>query len=398
MNTKDKLSAKQRSVIWFGFSLVAISYMSIKLSVPVLPILAKVFEVNPIYLKLSATCFLLSLAASQVWWGGVARFLDRRRIIFLGLAVAMVGTICAMCATNVWVFIIGRAIEGAGVGVASPICRVLMADTLTHHQMAKISFFFGVIFNFAPFIAPTLGQYLIIYLGWRSVFAFFFVFLLIYYFLFYFKLPETRGDKPQRYRFHHVFKNYGEALTNARFWLYISPFILYVGSMLSYYMAIPYWYWQHFGVSQHYYTLLAIFTAIPNLTSYYYSRFVIKRWGTPQTLVLAAAVGSLALPCAILFAVFYHASVIALICPLMLWSVAAGFAQPAVNASILNHFRHNSGPVSGLLPVLPFIFASLMFLVWTNISLDTLWPFVGVIAGLVFLSLGSAYFIYQRRK
>ncbi len=387
------MSKTERTVTWFGFSLVALSYMSIKLSVPVLPILQHVFSTQPIFLKLSATFFLLSLGASQIWWGGVARFMDRKRIIFLGLAVAMIGTICAMLAVNIWVFMIGRCIEGIGIGVASPICRVLMADTLTHYQMAKVSFFFGVIFNFAPFVAPTLGQYLLIYFGWRSVFFCFFILLLIYYFLFYFKLPETRRGAPRRYRISHVFRNYREAISNVTFWLYIAPFILYVGSMLSYYMAIPYWYWVHFGISKHYYTLLAVFTAVPNLIMYYYSRFFVQRYGTKKTLLISYAVGCLALPCAILFALFYHSSVIALLCPLILWAMAAGLAQPAVNASVLHHFRHNAGPVAALLPVLPFIFASLMFLVWTNISLVTLWPFVGVMAGLVAMILLNAYLI-----
>lgn len=390
MSHAEKLTPLQHTVVWFGFSLVALSYMSIKLSVPVLPILQVVFQTDPILLKLSATIFLLSLALSQIWWGGVARYLDRRQIIFSGLAVAMFGTIMAMFSTNVTVFIIGRSIEGIGVGVASPICRVLMADTLSHYQITKMSFFFGVIFNFAPFIAPTLGQYLIIYLGWRSVFGFFFIFLLIYYFLFYAKLPETRPDKPQSYRVWQVFKNYEEIVVNPTFWVYIMPYIIYVGSMLSYYMAIPYWYWVHFGVSEHYYTLLAIFTAVPNLVSYYHARFLVKNIGTRKTLYVSYSVGFLALPCALLFALFYHSSVIAMLCPLIFWSIGAGFAQPSVNSSIINHFRHNSGPASALLPVLPFIFASLMFLVWTAIPLNTLWPFVGVIAGLVVLLLINA--------
>ena len=137
------MDAKKKKIVAFGFVLVALSYMSIKLSTPALPLLQYQFHTEAFYLKLSGMLYLIFFALSQLLWGAISRFFARRHIIFWGLFVASIGTLVTMVSVTVWMFILGRVIEGIGMGVGSCLCRILMSDRLEKQEIAHATVWSG---------------------------------------------------------------------------------------------------------------------------------------------------------------------------------------------------------------------------------------------------------------
>jgi len=377
------MDTEKKKIVAVGFILVALSYMSIKLSTPALPLLQYQFHTKAFYLKLSGMLYLIFFAASQLFWGAISRFYARRHLIFWGLGISVIGALTAMLSTNVLMFIIGRIIEAIGMGIGSCMCRILMSDRLEKLEIAKVTVFFGLIFSFMPFIAPTTGQYLIILFGWRTIFAFFCMLLLIYAVNVSFLLPETKSNEKESFSMDKILSDYKALLCHPVFWSYMFGFTLYVGLMLGYYMAIPYWYMVHFGISDRYYTFLALFTAIPNVLAYYYGRFMIKKLGTKQCINFAYLFGALGAALGMAFSLWWKASPITIILPLIIIAVSTGLIQPSINAGLISHFREKAGIVSALIPVFGFGGAGVFFLLLTNISLNTLWPFTWILIGVV---------------
>lgn len=379
--------SKKRIVI-FGFLLVAISWMSVKLSAPVLPVLESKFHTQAIYLKIAGTIYLITFAIVQVLYGAISKYHHRRHLIFGSLTLAAAGAIIAMLSTNVSMFVFGRILEALGVGGGSTLCRVMMADRLEKQEIAKVTILFGVIYSINPFVSPTIGQYIIILLSWRWVFAFFLLVLALYWIATYFLLEETKPQIEAKFSVPHLLYDYKQVLTQPVFWSYIVGFGLFSGLMIGYYMAIPFWYYVHFGVSEKYYTFLALFTAIPNILAYYYGRFFIKKHGTTETLRIAYLFGLVAVAASV-GTLFFETTVASYIIPLIFISLSTGLIQPSTNAGLIHEFREYAGIVAAFIPLFGVGFGGILFLILTNIDLNEIWPFTLVLVGIVGFGLAN---------
>ncbi len=378
------LSSENKKIVRYGMLFLALAYMSIKLSVPALPLLQYQFHTSASLLKLSASLFLICFALSQLILGSIARFMHRKHMIYLTVGIAILGTLISMTAYSITQFMLGRCIEGLGMGAASPICRILMGDRLNKMQIARMAIYIGVIFNLMPFFATTLGQYIIIYLGWRFIFSAFFLFLLIYLLSCWRSLEETNPLR-EAFSIKKVISDYSFVLKDKRFWSIIIGMTFFVSTQLSYYMAIPYWYMVHFHVSDRYYTFLALFTALPNLLTYYLAKFFIAKKGAKFTMQFAYCLAPLSLVTAFVFYQLRIVSVAAYICPLVIIALSAGFVASSMNSCLLSLFHKRRGVVAALIPIFPFLGAAGMFLIWTHINLNAYWPYMTVL-GIVCLA------------
>jgi len=368
------MDSYKKKIITMGMLFVTLSFLSVKLSTPALPTLPGIFHTNPFNLKLAGMIYVLVYAGIQLMWGGISKFYPRRRIITIALSIAFVGTIVTLFSFNIELFIIGRVIEASGMGAGSCMCRVLMSDSLEKNEIAKASLFFGAIFSFLPFIAPTIGQYLMIFFDWHAIFVFSALAIITYFLIFKRFLPETKKDNGARFSFKEIRHDYRVILTHPTFWSYISGYALYIGLLLGYYMSLPYWYRVYFAIPETTYTLLALFTAVPNMIAFYFSRFIIKKWGTTGCLRITYPISLIAGLLILIFAFLFPSSPWTLIPPMMIISGTLGFIMPATNAGLLSNFRERSGVVSALIPVFLYTSGGLFFLLLSSISLTTLWP------------------------
>ncbi len=374
------MDRSKKRILFVGFAFVSLAYMSIKLSAPALPLLSSVFDTNPIYLKLSASLYLVFFALSAFFWGAVAQKIPRRRVVTIALCLAIIGNVISLFSINVVMFIFGRIIEGCGMGGAATLCRVLMADRLERSEVVRVSLVFGFITSFMPVIAPTIGQYLIIWIEWRSIFAFFIVVLLAFGICSYFLLEETKKESDQGFRIIDSFHEYISIFKNPIFWAFISGFGLFVGTIIGYYIATPYWYLAHFKISAKYYTFLALFTAVPNVIAYYYGRSLVRRFSATGCIRFSYLLAPLGALLAAIIGWIWGIHPYTLIPPLMVMATVLGFIQPAVNGAIIHYFREKAGTAAALISVFGYGGAALMFFILTNIPLTTIWPFVIVLA------------------
>ncbi|MCI5052316.1 MAG: MFS transporter [Simkaniaceae bacterium] len=377
----------KKLIVLFGFIFVALGFMSIKLSVPALAILEPYLETTSFKLELTGSLYLLVFSFSQLFWGGVVGPLRRKRVIGRTMIFSLVGTIIAMCATDIQTFMTGRLIEAFGMGAASSICRVMLSDRLTKHEIADVSIFFGLIFNFGPFIAPLIGQYLIIYFGWRAIFAFFLILVILFNYFMMKKMPETKRGNETRLHLFEYLSQFGHVISHKRFWVFIGSFSLYVSLILGYYMAVPFWYVDHFKMNPRYYLFLVLFTTTANAIAYFFSRGVVKRRSPEWAIVCGYFFCVLGTLVTIGLAFFFRAEPWNLVLSISLIAFGTGFMQPAVNVAILDEFRGHSGIAGSFIPIFGYAPASLVFLILTNISLRTLWPFAIVLTCIALLAL-----------
>jgi DHA1 family bicyclomycin/chloramphenicol resistance-like MFS transporter len=182
--------------------------------------------------------------------GAVSDSFGRRPVILGGLGVfALASMICGV-ADHIGVLITGRVLQGmscgAGIVVGRAIVRDLFDAVQAQRLMSQITLFFGI----APAIAPIIGGWLLILIGWRSIFWFMMIAAIVLCVLAWMTLPETLPlERRQSFASAPLARGYWSVLSDPRFLLLtiasgvpfrgVFIFILSAPTLLGEHLGLP---------------------------------------------------------------------------------------------------------------------------------------------------------------
>ncbi|MDE1171618.1 MAG: multidrug effflux MFS transporter [Verrucomicrobium sp.] len=145
---------------------------SIDTYLPSFPAMGRYFGVGPAAIQQTLTVFLLAMAVMTLFHGTLSDAWGRRPIILAGLSVYALASVGAALAPRVGVLVFFRLVQGLSVGVGIVVGRAMIRDRLSGPEAQKAMSTVTAVFGLAPLIAPLLGGWLEVALGWRSVFVF----------------------------------------------------------------------------------------------------------------------------------------------------------------------------------------------------------------------------------
>jgi DHA1 family bicyclomycin/chloramphenicol resistance-like MFS transporter len=137
------------------------------------------------------TSIFLGLAIGQLIYGPVSDRIGRKLSIYIGFVFFTIGTILCLWARNMETMIFGRILQGFGLSSNRIVCMALIRDVFKGKEMAKVMSMIMTVFILIPILAPSLGQLILEFGDWKSIFVFVFVFALIVTLIFAFKQKET---------------------------------------------------------------------------------------------------------------------------------------------------------------------------------------------------------------
>ncbi|MBE9491661.1 MAG: MFS transporter, partial [Bacteroidetes bacterium] len=259
------------------FALILISWASIKIVLPAIPGLANIFNSTPGGVKLSVSLYLIFYACSQPVWGGVVQKTSCRQTLFYSLFITITGSLISMFSYNLPMYIIGRTLEGVGMGAASPIGRTLFADVFERKELARR---IGIISGFAaamPAVTPIIGGYLMMWINWRAIFGFLLLLSVVFFYFAFRRLPVTRIKSADEgtLTIRKLLGTYFFILGNTHFWGYTLAYATATGGLLGYYSAMPFWFHSQLGIAEHIFSYLAIPTVCMYIIGLVSARFLI---------------------------------------------------------------------------------------------------------------------------
>ncbi len=160
--------------------MISLTALSIDAMLPALPDIGRTLgssSANANQLVIST--LFIGMAIGQLIYGPMSDSIGRKRSIYLGLGVFMIGCIISLLATNFNAMLAGRFLQGIGVAGPRIVSLALVRDQYEGNSMARVMSFIMAVFIFVPMIAPAFGQVVIMWVNWRFIFAAFLILGLI---------------------------------------------------------------------------------------------------------------------------------------------------------------------------------------------------------------------------
>jgi DHA1 family bicyclomycin/chloramphenicol resistance-like MFS transporter len=133
----------------------------------------------------------LGLGFGQLLFGPLSDSFGRKPIVYVGFVLFIVASILCVTTKNFELMLVGRILQGMGLASPRSLTLSIIRDEFEGDYMAKIISFVVMFFILIPVIAPTLGQFLLQFFSWKSIFYFNLIFGVIVMVWFAIRQPET---------------------------------------------------------------------------------------------------------------------------------------------------------------------------------------------------------------
>jgi DHA1 family bicyclomycin/chloramphenicol resistance-like MFS transporter len=283
-------------------ALTMVSPFSLDTFYPSFPAISQEFSLTTWQIQQTITIYMLPFALMTLIHGPLSDALGRRPVVLVGLVIYSLASIACVFAPSFALLLTFRALQGMSAGVGMAVGRAIIRDLHEGPQAQKLMATISMIFGIAPAIAPVLGGWIHVWLGWRSVFGFMVLTGVSLSVLSYVLLPETH---PFERRAKLDFAGLGGALlriiSNRTFMLYGLALGMTFSAMVSFIGAAPaivlgHW---HLGETQFAYLFVPLIAGIMS-GAFLSGKLAGRMHGTSQikigyTLTLAGSVLSVML-------------------------------------------------------------------------------------------------------
>ena len=172
--------------------MMSLTALSIDAMLPALPIIGAELGVqhpNDNHLIISA--LFLGISIGQFFYGPISDSVGRKKPLYVGLIIFLLGTTIALLSSSFKLMLIGRWLQGFGLASPRTVSVAMIRDQYEGRKMAQTMSFIMMIFILVPTIAPALGQCILLFFDWRYIFVFFFLMALFNLSWFYSRMHET---------------------------------------------------------------------------------------------------------------------------------------------------------------------------------------------------------------
>jgi DHA1 family bicyclomycin/chloramphenicol resistance-like MFS transporter len=152
-------------------SLSMISPLSIDTFLPSFPTIAEEFGITSWRVQQIITAYLLPFACFSLVHGPLSDALGRRRVVIGGLVLYTAGSLGCFLAPTFGTLLFCRVLQGLAAGIGPTVARAVVRDLFEGTNAQRLMSSMMLVFSLAPAVAPIIGGWVHVSLGWRWVFG-----------------------------------------------------------------------------------------------------------------------------------------------------------------------------------------------------------------------------------
>ncbi|RVQ64856.1 Bcr/CflA family efflux MFS transporter [Croceicoccus ponticola] len=292
--------------------------------------------------------YLIGMGLGALVFGFLADRFGRKPVVLGGIGTYCLFDFGCIVVNDFNTLLMFRFANGMVASAGSVVANAIVRDRFEGDAMARVVSMIAVVFMIVPVMAPSIGQMILLFAGWRAIFGMMFVMGVLMFLWVLFRLPETLAPKDrQTLDVRRIARNFRLVMTNRDAFGYIFGAMLVFAGLYGYINCAEQLVGEHFGQGQRFayvFGAMAIFMALSNfVNSRIVERFGARRVSHMALLVFVGTAGLQWLAAAWAPNNFY------LFAPLMTVNLALiGFLGANSSSIALQPFRHFAGSASSL--------------------------------------------------
>lgn len=322
---------------------VAILFISVNFSgdmyILALPKLSNIFAASQNTMHQTMTIFMFGLFLTTLSCGAIIERKGIYRSLFYAYLMLFAGTFCCLTLSNLWVFFLGRFIQGLGCGLLMISSRILLLYASKKLNMATRSFItkqFSIITLFSAwttFVSIFIGGYITHTFGTRAVFTSLLILLLILFAaeVMFFKSVSI-PDKHVFITKSQAFSNYLLLLRNKKFIFPTLCFSLLCATIPIFYISYGFILSSNTPINPAYLGIVSIIAGAGFILGKFLSQYLFAKDSAINTIINVCCSGC-ALSAALMFISLNH-PIFALIISFSCYIFFIGLLSPVFNAYI----------------------------------------------------------------
>lgn len=162
---------------WHFIALIAImtglSALSIDAVLPAFPDLTQAFALPPEAenrIQLMVFVFMLGFAIMQLVFGILTDIFGRKMLILLGIGIYVLASAATFFISDYDWLLLARFMQGAGIAAPRVVSMAVVRDVSHGREMSRILSFVTMVFLIIPAVAPFIGQFVLSFGNWHSIF------------------------------------------------------------------------------------------------------------------------------------------------------------------------------------------------------------------------------------
>jgi len=231
-------------------ALSTISPFAIDMYLPAFPQMAEALHTSTARISLSLASYFAGLAAGQLFYGPLLDRFGRKLPLYAGLGLFIAASMACLLARNVEWLIGWRFVQALGGCAAAVAAMAMVRDFFHARETAKIISLLILVISASPMLAPSIGVFVAVHLGWQWVFIVLSAFVLVMLAVTAWVLPE--GHEPDRnisLRPGPILRNYWVVLNEPQFITYALSGAFAFSGLLVYVAGSPIVFMEVFHVS-----------------------------------------------------------------------------------------------------------------------------------------------------
>ncbi len=384
---------QEQNIILLLGALQGIGPFSTDMYLAAFPTIAQELNVSIAEVAYSMSSYFVGICLGQLLNGPLIDRFGRKTPLMLMLGVYIVASVGCSMVDTVEGLIVLRFFQAIGGSMGMVANRAIVRDVFPINRLAQVFSTMTLVMGIAPIIAPSVGGFVVVGMGWRAIFWVLAGFAGVVLGLVYFFLPESRGkDRSVSLKPKAVLTDFYSILQNRAFLGFTLVAAMNTAGIFAFIANAPFVYMKLLGLNEQTFGWVFGLNAAFFVVGSQLNRWLLK-YHSSETIaqrgLWVQAVMGLALVTVVILSYLSLGSLMSLIA---VYTFCLGMIGSNAMALAIRPFSKNVGSATALLGSFQMGAGAVASAICSYFNDGTALPMASVMAGVAFIGLLGLWF------